>query len=236
MATSLSFAFVPRNVPKNRKQQGTSAHLPSHLSFEPTLSAKRESSYPAPFVIDKGKGKAPETTPSSKQVYNEKDIYILVVLAFSDYALWIDSLADPRRKTKESLQREEHDAGFLPLSYLMRCAFSRENLGHEHMSTEASVVKAIRTYADDVLRLECLYPLHLHLHGTLRGCQRGTQLVVMKYGGRTGQRYRRTRLVISRIAGGVCARWLCKFCAKQNLLLRQFCGKRKSKILVRPEA
>ncbi|OAX32293.1 hypothetical protein K503DRAFT_623573, partial [Rhizopogon vinicolor AM-OR11-026] len=109
MATSPSFAFVPRNVSKNRKQQGTSVHVPSPLSFEPTLSAKRESSYPAPFVIDKGKGKAPEPTPSSKAVYNEKDIYILVVLAFSDYALWIDS--DLRRKTEESLQREEHDAG-----------------------------------------------------------------------------------------------------------------------------
>ncbi|OJA18089.1 hypothetical protein AZE42_04161 [Rhizopogon vesiculosus] len=154
MAASPSFAFIPRNVSKNRKQQGTSAHLPSPLSSEPTLSAKRESSYPRPFVIDKGKGKAPEPTPSSKAVYNEKDIYILVVLAFSDYALWIDS--DLRRKTEESLQREEHDAGFLPLSYLMRRAFSRENLGHEHMPTEASVVKAIRTYAGDVLEVRML--------------------------------------------------------------------------------
>jgi hypothetical protein len=98
--TSPSFAFVPRNVPKSRKQQGT---LPS-LSFQPTST---KSSYPGPSVVDKGK--APERTPSVKPVYNEKDISILVVLAFSDYALWLDS--DLRRKTEDSTQREEYDAG-----------------------------------------------------------------------------------------------------------------------------
>lgn len=58
-------------------------------------------------MIDKGKGKVSE--PLAKPVYNEQDISILIILAFSDYALWVDS--DLRRKTEESLQREEHDAG-----------------------------------------------------------------------------------------------------------------------------
>ncbi|KAG2156431.1 hypothetical protein DEU56DRAFT_235020 [Suillus clintonianus] len=146
-----SFAFIPRNIHKDRKQQGTSAHVPSPL--EPTPAIERgEPAYPGPSVIDKGKGKAPE--PSAKPVYNETDISILVVLAFSDYALWLDS--DLRRKTEESLQNESHDAGFLPLSYLMRRAFGRENLGQEYMPTEANVVKAIRTYAGDVLEVRML--------------------------------------------------------------------------------
>lgn len=101
---------------------------------------------------DRGKWKVSEAP--AKPVYNEKDISILVVLAFSDYALWLDS--DLRRKTEESLQNEEHDAGFLPLSYLMRRAFGRENLGQEYMSTEANTVKAIRTYASDVLEVRML--------------------------------------------------------------------------------
>jgi hypothetical protein len=44
----------------------------------------------------------------------------------------------------------------LPLSYLMRRAFSREHLGYEHMPTEANVVKAIRAYAGDVLEVRML--------------------------------------------------------------------------------
>ncbi|KAG0703841.1 hypothetical protein DFH29DRAFT_771158, partial [Suillus ampliporus] len=148
------FAFIPRNVSKDRKQQGNSAHVPSSNSFEPIPAIEREPAYPGPSVIDKGKGKAPEPTPSAKPLYNEKDISILVVLAFSDYALWVDS--DLRRKTEESLQSEEHDAGFLPLSFLMRRAFVRENLGQENMPTEANVVKAIRTYAGDVLEVRML--------------------------------------------------------------------------------
>ncbi|KAG1752410.1 uncharacterized protein EDB91DRAFT_1195246 [Suillus paluster] len=148
------FAFIPRNLSKDRKQQGTSAQVPSSHRFEPTLAIEREPAYPGPSVIGKGKGKAPEPTPSAKPVYNEKDISILVVLAFSDHALWIDS--DLRRKTEESLQNEEHDAGFLPLNYLMRRAFVRENLGQEHMPTEANVVKAIRTYAGDMLDVRML--------------------------------------------------------------------------------
>ncbi|KAG1782921.1 hypothetical protein EV702DRAFT_1040730 [Suillus placidus] len=144
---SPSFAFIPRNIHKGGKQQGTSAHVPSSHSLEPTPGIERESAYPGPSVSDRGKWKVSE--PSAKPVYNEKDISILVVLAFSDYALWLDS--DLRRKTEESLQSEEHDAGFLPLSYLMRRAFGRENLGQEYMPTEANAVKAIRTYASDVL-------------------------------------------------------------------------------------
>lgn len=58
--------------------------------------------------------------PLAKPVYNEQDISILVVLAFSDYALWVDS--DLRRKTEESLQREEHDAGCMfPLFFSYTC-------------------------------------------------------------------------------------------------------------------
>lgn len=73
-------------------------------------------------MIDKGKGKVSE--PSTKPVYNEQDLSILVVLAFSDYALWLDS--DLRRKTEESLQSEEHDAGCMfPLffSYISQAWF-----------------------------------------------------------------------------------------------------------------
>lgn len=135
---SPSFAFIPRNISKGGKQQGTSARIPL--------------SHPGPSVIDKGKGKVSE--PSARPVYNEQDISILVVLAFSDYALWLGS--DLRRKTEESLQNEEHDAGFLPLSYLMRRAFGRESLSQEYMPTEANVVKAIRTYASDVLEVRML--------------------------------------------------------------------------------
>lgn len=135
---SPSFAFIPRNISKGRKQQSTSAHVPP--------------SHPGPSVIDKGKGKVSE--PSAKPVYNEQDISILVVLAFSDYALWVDS--DLRRKTEESLQREEHDAGFLPLSYLMRRAFGRESVSQEYMPTEANVVKAIRSHAGDMLEVRML--------------------------------------------------------------------------------
>jgi hypothetical protein len=112
---SPGFAFVPRNVSKIRKNHGTSAHVPSSLGCDPAL-AKRESSYPGPSVFDKGKGKAPEPLPSVKQAFSEEDISILVVLAFSDYALWIDS--DLRRKTEESIQREEHDAGCTFRSFL----------------------------------------------------------------------------------------------------------------------
>jgi len=109
---SPSFAFVPRNISKNRKQQGTSAHIPSP---EQAPSVTKDV-YSRPSVVDKGKEKAPEPIPSVKAVYNEKDTSILVVLAFSDYALWIDS--DLRRKTEESLQREEHDAGCTSHSFL----------------------------------------------------------------------------------------------------------------------
>ncbi|KAG2042062.1 hypothetical protein BDR03DRAFT_912464 [Suillus americanus] len=149
---SPSFAFIPRNISKGGKQQSTSAHAPSSHKSESTPAIERESAYPRPSVSDKGKWKVSE--PSAKPVYNEKDISILVVLAFSDYALWLDS--DLRRKTEESLQSEEHDAGFLPLSYLMRRAFGRENLGQEYMPTEANTVKAIRTYAIDVLEVRML--------------------------------------------------------------------------------
>lgn len=109
---SPSFAFVPRNISKNKKQQGTSAHVPSP---EQTPSVTKEA-YSRPSVVGKGKEKAPEPIPSVKPVYNEEDTSILVVLAFSDYALWIDS--DLRRKTEESLQREEHDAGCMFHSFL----------------------------------------------------------------------------------------------------------------------
>jgi hypothetical protein len=44
----------------------------------------------------------------------------------------------------------------LPLSYLLRRTFPQENLGHEHMPTEANVVKAIRSYAGDVLEVRML--------------------------------------------------------------------------------
>jgi len=162
--TSPSFAFVPRNVSKT-KRQGSSAHVSSSLSFEPTSSGKR----PRPPV---GEGKAFEQPPTAKPVYNAQDISILVALAFSDYALWVDS--DLRRKIEESMQAEEHDAGcmfhsfltcvlqdlciyaVLPLSYLMRCAFSRENLAYEHVPAEAGVVKAIRAYVGDVLEVRML--------------------------------------------------------------------------------
>jgi len=155
--TSPSFAFIPRIVSKT-KQQGSLAHVSSSLS-------KR----PRPPV---GEGKAFEQLPTAKPVYNAQDVSILVALAFSDYALWIDS--DLRRKTEESMQGEEHDAGcmfhlfltcvpqdlciyaVLPLSYLIRCAFSRENLVHEHVPAEAGVVKAIRAYVGDVLEVRML--------------------------------------------------------------------------------
>jgi hypothetical protein len=167
---SPSFAFIPRNISKGGKQQGTSARVPSSHKSASTPAIERESVYPGPSVSDKGKRKVSE--PSAKPVYSEKDISILLVLAFSDYALWLDS--DLRRKIEESLQGEEHDAGcmfpffctrirqglcshaVLPLSYLMRRAFGRENLGQEYMPTEANAVKAIRTYAGDVLEVRML--------------------------------------------------------------------------------
>ncbi|KAG2155147.1 uncharacterized protein EDB93DRAFT_1239404 [Suillus bovinus] len=151
----MSFAFIPRNISKGGKQQGTSPHVPSSRSLKPTPAIERrdsESAYPGPPASDKGKQKASE--PSTKPVYDDKDISILVVLAFSDYALWLDS--DLRRKTEESLRNEEHDAGFLPLSYLIRRAFGRENLGQDYMLTEANAVKAIRAYASDVLEVRML--------------------------------------------------------------------------------
>ncbi|KAG2357957.1 hypothetical protein BDR07DRAFT_316452 [Suillus spraguei] len=147
---SPNFAFIPRNISKGGKQQRPSPHAPSSRRLEPTPAHKR--AYTGPSVNDKGKRK--ESELSAKPVYNEKDISILVVLAFSDYALWLDS--DLRRKTEESLQNEEHDAGFLPLSYLMRRAFGRENLSREYMPSEANAVKAIRTYAGDVLEVRML--------------------------------------------------------------------------------
>ncbi|KAG1906833.1 uncharacterized protein F5891DRAFT_998933 [Suillus fuscotomentosus] len=153
--TSPSFAFVPRNISKGGKQQGTCAHVPSSESshsLKPTPAIERKSAYPGSSGSDKGKQKVSE--PPAKPVYNEKDISVLAVLAFSDYALWLDS--DLRRKTEESLQGEEQDAGFLPLSYLMRRAFGRENLGQDYMPTEANVVKAIRAYAGDVLEVRML--------------------------------------------------------------------------------
>ncbi|KAG2141646.1 hypothetical protein BD769DRAFT_1626178 [Suillus cothurnatus] len=149
---SPSFAFIPRNISKGGKQQGTSAHVSSSHKSASTPAIERESAQPGPSVSDKGKRKVFEQ--SAKPVYSEKDISILLVLAFSDYALWLDS--DLRRKIEESLQGEEHDAGFLPLSYLMRRAFGRENLGQEYMPTEANAVKAIRTYAGDVLEVRVL--------------------------------------------------------------------------------
>jgi hypothetical protein len=104
---SPSFAFIPRNISKGGKQQGTSARVPSSHKSASTPAIERESVQPGPSVSDKGKRKVFEQ--SAKPVYSEKDISILLVLAFSDYALWLDS--DLRRKIEESLQNEEHDAG-----------------------------------------------------------------------------------------------------------------------------
>jgi len=89
--------------PRIEKQQGTSVHVPSPLSFEPTLSAKRESSYPAPFVIDKARQKRLNRLRHRKQSITRKTFTFLFVLAFSDYALldWLRSEEENRRISSE---------------------------------------------------------------------------------------------------------------------------------------
>ncbi|EGO02291.1 hypothetical protein SERLA73DRAFT_104689 [Serpula lacrymans var. lacrymans S7.3] len=144
---SVPFAFVPRKVARPAKTQGHSLSS----SAKPPIPAPTHNVEPPLNSRDKGKAKATEAPNTNR---SEEDHAILVLLALSDYTIWLDS--DFRRALEQSLDKDAQDAGFIPLSYLLRRSRSRLPSRQSRGPPESGVVRALRSYAADFLEVRML--------------------------------------------------------------------------------
>ncbi|KAL4081447.1 hypothetical protein V8B97DRAFT_27979 [Scleroderma yunnanense] len=156
---STPFAFVPRQLSRPTKPQGAepSKRPTRHVSPTPTSDSddSDDDDSKAPDGVgtlkdSKGKGRA-VNDPQTQDV--GRDIAALALLALSDHKIWSD--ADLRRKLDECLQcTDASTAGFVPINYLMRRPPFRGSWTAELSETE--VVKALRTYASEMLQVRML--------------------------------------------------------------------------------
>ncbi|EIW76247.1 hypothetical protein CONPUDRAFT_76635 [Coniophora puteana RWD-64-598 SS2] len=142
---SAPFAFVPRSVKKsgasntNAVAGPSGSRAPAPLpTVQPTVTAYN----------DRGEGKMPENTTSRAFPHTE-DLSTLVLLALSDYSIWLN--ADLRRALDETCINGDEDAGFLPLSYLVNRRPLRDALTED--ISEAMIIKALRQHAAESIEV-----------------------------------------------------------------------------------
>lgn len=155
---SVPFAFVPRQVSRPMKVQGTEPpKTPSVVpqrarSPSPVSDSEDDSKAPEAVVTDKDK-KGKQRAVDSHAHDVGRDIAALALLALSDYRIWSD--ADLRSKLDDCLNTSDTStAGFVPVNYLIRRPPFRGFLPAE--PSEVGVVKALRSYANDTLEVRML--------------------------------------------------------------------------------
>ncbi|KAJ7706870.1 hypothetical protein B0H17DRAFT_571391 [Mycena rosella] len=157
---SAPFAFVPRKVARTSKPPPGNAPLPPNA--HPSSSTTNTS------ASAKGKGREmPPERPQAleapaKSQYSDEDYTVLLCLSLSKHRLWSDP--DLRRDIEWSSRARSND-GFFPLSYLLESACP---LSAAHAS-ETVIVKALRTYAIDVVDVRMAIPSSGDGPGRTRG-------------------------------------------------------------------
>jgi hypothetical protein len=134
------FAFLPRAVSKYTKEWQGISRPPSP---PPDLTTDSEPDHDS---------KDKEAHPKQHQ-----DIASLISLALSNYNIWLDP--DLCCKLDAGL-RDEDDAGFVPINYLLRRSPFRGSLPQDtsQQPSETEVVKALRAHANHALEVRMHLP------------------------------------------------------------------------------